>query len=50
MANGYQVNNEGFDDEVKPLASKAGCDLILMPKDEAQTMKWVLDEMKNISS
>lgn len=37
-------------DKAPLLASKAGCDFILMPKDEAQTMKWVLDEMKNDTS
>jgi len=33
-------------DKAPLLASKAGCDHILMPIDEAETMSWILDELK----
>lgn len=36
-------------DKAPLLASKAGCDHILMPIDEAQTMEWILQEMKSDS-
>ncbi|MDG2246612.1 MAG: glycoside hydrolase family 3 N-terminal domain-containing protein [Flavobacteriales bacterium] len=32
-------------DKAPLLASKAGCDFILMPQDEALTMQWVMEEM-----
>ncbi|MFT4682513.1 MAG: beta-N-acetylhexosaminidase [Flavobacteriales bacterium] len=33
-------------DKAPLLASKAGCDHILMPIDEAETMNWILEELK----